>query len=46
MCMLYSDEHMPCVNGGHPQEFASDAEMATAYRDIYRYCPSYAELLL
>jgi len=43
---LYLDQHMPCCNGWHPPEFEFSADSVEAYREIYRFFPAYAELLL
>jgi hypothetical protein len=40
------DAQMPCPEGWSPSEFELSAENVAAYQKIYRYCPSYAELLL
>jgi hypothetical protein len=40
------DAQMPCPEGWIPSEFELSAENVAAYQKIYRYCPSYAELLL
>lgn len=40
------DAHMPCGEGWTPLEFELSAENLAAYQKIYRYCPTYAELLL
>jgi hypothetical protein len=42
---LHIDSHMPCDDGWTP-EFGIDCEAIKSYRDIYRYCPLYAELML
>jgi hypothetical protein len=43
---LYIDSHMPSDPEWEPEEFEIDAEAIRAYREVYRYCPLYAELLL
>ena len=43
---LHLDEQMPCDDGWTPSEFELSADNVNAYRKIYTYCPSYAELLL
>lgn len=40
------DHHMPCFDGWKPKEFEISSEDITAYRELYRYFPVYAELLL
>lgn len=43
---LCLDQYMPCPNGWCPDEFEFTPEDAAAYREIYRFFPAYAELLL
>ena len=45
---LYLDSHMPCDNGWLPDEddFELGQEDVNDYRDIYRFYPTFAELLL
>ena len=45
---FYIDSHMPCISDWipDPKDFEIDPEDITAYRQVYRYCPLYAELLL
>ena len=43
---LYLDGAMPCADGWLPEEFELSQEDVAAYREIYRFCPAYAELLL
>ena len=43
---LALDAVMPCSDGWKPKEFELSDEDVTAYREIYRFFPSYAELLL
>ena len=43
---LHLDEQMPCDDGWTPSEFELSADNVNAYRKIYTYYPSYAELLL
>lgn len=43
---LYLDAAMPCDDEWVPDEFELDESMVRSYREIYRYYPSYAELLL
>jgi len=40
------DSAMPCDAGWQPKEFAVPANDIEAYREIYRFFPAYAELLL
>jgi hypothetical protein len=42
----YLDGFMPCVDSWLPEDFELSSENVRAYRDIYRFCPTYAELLL
>ena len=43
---LYLDCAMPCGNKWHPKEFELSRNEVLAYREIYRFFPAYAELLL
>jgi hypothetical protein len=43
---LYLDSHMPCPDNWKPREFEITTEDVEAYREIYRFYPSFAELLL
>jgi hypothetical protein len=43
---LHLDRAMPCSDGWLPGEFELSPEDVNAYREVYRYCPAYAELLL
>ncbi len=43
---LYLDGHMPCQDKWKPKDFELKIEDVQSYREIYRYYPSYAELLL
>ena len=45
---LYIDSCMPCEPDWvpDPNDFEIEAEAIAAYRQVYRYCPLYAELLL
>ena len=40
------DSAMPCADGWQPTEFAISAEHIEIYREIYRFLPSYVEILL
>ncbi len=42
----YLDGFMPCSDSWIPEDFEMSSELVLAYREIYRFCPSYAELLL
>jgi hypothetical protein len=42
----YLDAFMPCEDSWTPEPFELSKENVEAYRDIYRFCPTYAELLL
>ena len=37
---------MPCDDSWLPNEFEASTEEIKAYREIYRFLPSYAELLV
>ena len=43
---LHLDQHMPCSAGWTPSEFELSSEEVQSYSEIYRFCPTYAELLL
>ena len=43
---LYLDSHMPCDIGWLPDDFELDQEYINNYREIYRFYPIFAELLL
>jgi len=43
---LYLDRSMPCDTGWLPEDFELSASDVNAYREVYRFCPAYAELLL
>jgi hypothetical protein len=43
---LYLDMAMPCEEGYQPDEFEIPIEDIIAYREVYRFFPAYAELLL
>jgi hypothetical protein len=40
------DSSMPCPSGWQPREFNLPQESIEVYREIYRFLPAYAELLL
>lgn len=43
---LYLDSAMPCPDGWIPPDFKLEPEEIVSYREIYRFFPAYAELLL
>jgi hypothetical protein len=43
---LYLDANMPCPDGWLPEDFELTSEETLDYRAIYRYYPTYAELVL
>lgn len=43
---LHLDTEMPCPDNWLPREFEIAAEDVKAYREVYRFFPAYAELLL
>jgi hypothetical protein len=43
---LHLDSHMPCEDAWKPKEFELDGAAVLTYREIYRFYPAYAELLL
>jgi hypothetical protein len=43
---LHLDSAMPCADTWLPGEFELDSETVRTYRDVYRFLPAYAELLL
>jgi len=42
----YLDREMPCPDGWSPKDFNLDPDMARQYREIYRFLPAFAEILL
>jgi hypothetical protein len=42
----YLDREMPCEDGWVPKDFTLASEDVLAYRDIYRFLPAFAEILL
>jgi len=40
------DAAMPAKPGWHPKEFEMDEEVIALYKEVYRFFPTYAELLL
>jgi hypothetical protein len=43
---LHLDANMPCPDGWMPTDFELSKEEVQAYREIYRFFPAYAELML
>ena len=43
---LYLDAAMPCEDNWLPEEFEIGKKDLMAYRDIYRFAPQFAELIL
>jgi SAM-dependent methyltransferase len=43
---MYLDREMPCADGWVPAEFDLGLEETLRYRDLYRFLPAFAELLL
>lgn len=43
---LYIDSHMPSETDWVPNEFEIEPAEILDYREVYRYCPLYAELLI
>jgi hypothetical protein len=43
---LYLDSAMPCADRWKPKEFELSDDAIKTYKDIYRFYPAYAELLL
>jgi hypothetical protein len=43
---LYMDSAMPCPSGWAPADFELHPDEVAAYKEIYRFFPAYAELLL
>jgi hypothetical protein len=43
---MYLDREMPCADEWTTDEFEVSAESIRDYREVYRYLPAYAELLL
>jgi len=42
----YLDGFMPCKSTWMPTDFELSKDSVKAYRDIYRFCPTFAELLI
>jgi len=43
---LYLDGEMPCADAWTPQQFNCDPDLVLRYREIYRFLPAFAEILL
>jgi hypothetical protein len=43
---IYLDREMPCADGWTPKDFDLDPEVLRKYRDIYRFLPAFAEILV
>jgi len=43
---IYLDKEMPSADGWVPTDFDLDAEETNRYRELYRFLPAFAELLL
>jgi hypothetical protein len=43
---VFLDREMPCADGWTTEEFEVDADSIRDYREVYRFLPAYAELLL
>jgi len=43
---IYLDREMPCADGWTPKDFDLDPEELRKYRDIYRFLPAFAEILV
>jgi hypothetical protein len=43
---MFLDREMPCADGWITDEFEVDADSIRDYREVYRFLPAYAELLL
>lgn len=43
---IYLDREMPCADDWVPKDFDLDAEEARRYRELYRFLPAFAEILL
>ena len=43
---VYLDNAMPCDDDWIPSEFEMDLDKVRQYREVYRFLPAYAELLL
>jgi hypothetical protein len=42
----YLDKAMPCRDGWVPKDFEMGSDDVARYREVYRFLPAYAELLL
>jgi hypothetical protein len=43
---IYLDREMPCADGWAPKDFDLNAEETQRYRELYRFLPAFAEILL
>jgi hypothetical protein len=43
---IYLDREMPCADGWTPKDFDLDQNELRKYRDIYRFLPAFAEILV
>jgi len=43
---IYLDREMPCADGWTPKEFDLDPDELRKYREIYRFLPAFAEILV
>jgi uncharacterized membrane protein len=43
---IYLDREMPCADNWVPKEFDLDPDEVRKYRDIYRFLPAFAEILV
>ena len=43
---LFLDQEMPCAEGWLPEDFDLDPDDLRKYRDIYRFLPAFAEILV
>ena len=43
---IYLDREMPSADGWVPTDFDLDVEETSRYRELYRFLPAFAELLL
>ena len=43
---IYLDREMPCADDWAPKDFDIDSRLLHQYRDIYRFLPAFAEILV
>ena len=43
---VYLDREMPCADGWTPRDFELAPEDVRHYRDIYRFLPAFAEIMI